>query len=171
MAKGSRRSVPTAPAAAATGKVGVLRRDSMAMQPFCGYNMADYWGHWLEMGQRMTNPPKIFRVNWFRTGENGKFLWPGFGENLRVLRWILDRCAGRGEAVETPIGYVPTKAAIDRTGIDVSDAAMDQLLRVDHAEWVEAVEGQHQYFEKFGKRLPKGILEEHEALSHRLQHH
>jgi len=157
--------------AAATGKVGVLRRDSMAMQPFCGYNMADYWGHWLDMGKRMSNPPKIFRVNWFRTGENGKFLWPGFGDNLRVLRWILDRCNGKGEAVETPIGFVPTKNAIDRTGIDVSDAAMDQLLRVDHAEWVEAVEGQHQYFEKFGKRLPAGILEEHEALSHRLQHH
>jgi phosphoenolpyruvate carboxykinase (GTP) len=156
--------------AAATGKVGVLRRDSMAMQPFCGYNMADYWGHWLDVGKRLTNPPKIFRVNWFRTNEQGKFLWPGFGENIRVLRWILDRCSGRGEAVETPIGYVPTHGAIDRTGIDVSDAAMEQLLRVDHADWVEAVDGQHHYFDKFGKRLPPGILEEHHALSHRLQY-
>jgi phosphoenolpyruvate carboxykinase (GTP) len=157
--------------AAATGKVGVLRRDSMAMQPFCGYNMADYWGHWLDMGRRMTDPPKIFRVNWFRTGDNGKFLWPGFGENIRVLKWILERCEGRGEAVETPIGWVPTRAAIDRTGIDVSDAAMDQLLKVDHAEWVEAVDGQHHYFDKFGKRVPAGIMEEHHALSHRLSHH
>jgi phosphoenolpyruvate carboxykinase (GTP) len=157
--------------AAATGKVGVLRRDSMAMQPFCGYNMADYWGHWLDVGRRMTHPPKVFRVNWFRTNDQGKFLWPGYGENLRVLRWILDRCAGRGEALETPIGYVPTKNAIDRTGIDVSDQAMEQLLRVDHAEWVEAVEGQSHYFEKFGKRLPAGIQAEHDALAHRLTHH
>jgi phosphoenolpyruvate carboxykinase (GTP) len=157
--------------AAATGKVGVLRRDSMAMQPFCGYNMADYWGHWLDMGQRMSNPPKVFRLNWFRTNEQGKFLWPGFGENMRVLRWILDRCAGRGEASETPIGLVPTQKAIDRDGIDVSDAAMEQLLRVDHAEWVEAVEGQTHYFDKFGKKLPRGIQEEHDALAHRLTHH
>jgi phosphoenolpyruvate carboxykinase (GTP) len=142
----------------------------MAMQPFCGYNMADYWGHWLDVGKRLTDPPKIFRVNWFRTGDNGKFLWPGFGENIRVLRWILDRCEGRGDAVETPIGLVPTRDAIDRTGIDVSDAAMDQLLKVDHADWVEAFEGQHQYFEKFGKRVPAGIMDEHHALGHRLHH-
>jgi phosphoenolpyruvate carboxykinase (GTP) len=133
--------------------------------------MADYWGHWLAMGQRMSNPPKVFRVNWFRTNEQGKFLWPGYGENIRVLRWILDRCAGRGEADETAIGYVPKKHAIDRTGLDVSDAAMEQLLRVDHAEWVEAVEGQHMYFEKFGERMPKGIMDEHHALAHRLEHH
>ena len=157
--------------AAATGKVGVLRRDSMAMQPFCGYNMADYWQHWLDMGKRMSNPPKIFRLNWFRTNEQGKFMWPGFGENLRVLEWVLDRCEGRGEAVETPIGYVPTRGAIDRNGIDVSDQTMDLLLRVDHAEWAEAVEGQTQYFEKFGKRLPKGMQEEHDALAYRLTHH
>jgi phosphoenolpyruvate carboxykinase (GTP) len=157
--------------AAATGKVGVLRRDSMAMQPFCGYNMADYWGHWLDVGGKLSNPPKVFRVNWFRTNDQGKFLWPGYGENLRVLRWILDRCSGRGEAEKTAIGWVPTKDAIDRSGLDVSDAAMEQLLRVDHAEWVEAVEGQHMYFEKFGSHLPKGILEEHLQLAHRLSHH
>jgi phosphoenolpyruvate carboxykinase (GTP) len=157
--------------AAATGKVGVLRRDSMAMQPFCGYNMADYWGHWLDVGSKLTNPPKVFRVNWFRTNENGKYLWPGFGDNLRVLKWILDRCEGNGEAVETPIGYVPSRNAIDRSGIDVSDAAMEQLLRVDHAEWVEAVDGQTHYFAKFGKRVPRGIIDEHDALAHRLTHH
>ena len=93
--------------AAATGKVGVLRRDPMAMLPFCGYNMADYWGHWLDVGRALTRPPRIFRVNWFRTGEDGKFLWPGFGDNLRVLKWILERCEGGGAAVETPIGLVP----------------------------------------------------------------
>jgi phosphoenolpyruvate carboxykinase (GTP) len=156
--------------AAATGKVGVLRRDSMAMQPFCGYNMGDYWNHWLSLGGRMTNPPKIFRVNWFRTDPTtGKFLWPGFGENLRVLDWILQRCEGRGEAQETAIGWVPKKGAIDTTGLDVSDQAMERLLRVDPAEWVEAVQGQSDYFDKFGDRLPKEIQIQHDALESRVR--
>jgi phosphoenolpyruvate carboxykinase (GTP) len=155
--------------AAATGKVGVLRRDSMAMQPFCGYNMADYWGHWLDVGHKLTNPPKIFRVNWFRTGDNGKFLWPGFGDNLRVLRWVLDRCSGRGEATETAIGWVPKEGSIDTSGLDVTEPAMRQLLRVDPAEWVEAVQGQHDYFDKFGERLPREIRIQHEALAHRVR--
>jgi phosphoenolpyruvate carboxykinase (GTP) len=120
------------------------------------------------MGRRMTNPPKIFRLNWFRTGENGKFLWPGFGENLRVLKWVIDRCQGRGEAVETGIGYVPTLDAINREGLDVSDDAMRQLLRVDRAEWVEAVHGQHEYFEKFADHVPAEMWEEHEALARRV---
>jgi len=154
--------------AAATGKVGVMRRDSMAMVPFCGYNMAEYWGHWLDMGKRMKNPPKIFRVNWFRTGENGKFLWPGFGENLRVLKWVLDRCQGNGKAEETDIGYVPTPDAIDRKGLDLSEDAMKQLLRVDRADWIEAVQGQREYFEKFGDHVPQGIRDEHEALARRV---
>jgi phosphoenolpyruvate carboxykinase (GTP) len=154
--------------AAATGKVGVMRRDSMAMQPFCGYNMADYWGHWLAVGERLARPPRIFRVNWFRTGASGKFLWPGFGENLRVLRWILERCDGRGKAVETAIGFVPTRDAIDRKGLDLPDAAMSELLRVDRAEWVEAVHGQEEYFEKFGDRLPRGIQAEHDELARRV---
>ncbi len=154
--------------AAATGKVGVMRRDPMAMVPFCGYNMADYWGHWLEMGKRLTNPPKIFRVNWFRTGQDGKFLWPGFGENLRVLKWVLDRCQGRGKAQETVIGNVPTADAIDREGLDISDGALQELLRVDRAEWLEAVHGQREYFETFGDHVPKGIREEHEALARRV---
>jgi phosphoenolpyruvate carboxykinase (GTP) len=154
--------------AAATGKVGVLRRDSMAMQPFCGYNMADYWGHWLDVGAKLAKPPLIFRVNWFRTNEHGKFMWPGFGDNIRVLKWILDRCEGRGEAVHTAIGWVPDPKSIDRTGLDLSDAQMEQLLRVDVADWVEAVEGQRMYFDKFGGRVPQGIVEEHLALSGRL---
>jgi phosphoenolpyruvate carboxykinase (GTP) len=154
--------------AAATGKVGVLRRDSMAMQPFCGYNMADYWGHWLEVGRKLSRPPKIFRLNWFRTGEQVKTLWPGFGENLRVLQWILDRCAGRGEAQETPIGLTPTMDAIDRSGLDVSDSAMAELLKVDAHEWADAVLGQREYFEKFGDRVPAGMWEEHHELARRL---
>jgi phosphoenolpyruvate carboxykinase (GTP) len=154
--------------AAATGKVGVLRRDPMAMLPFCGYNMGDYFGHWLEVGKKLTRPPKIFRTNWFRTGENGKFLWPGFGDNLRVLKWILERCEGRGEAVETPIGQVPSKNAIDRKGTDLSDEAMAMLLKVDPADWAEAVHGQEDFLNSFGTRLPKGIREEHEGLAHRI---
>jgi len=154
--------------AAATGRVGVLRRDSMAMSPFCGYNMADYFGHWLSFGG-LSGLPKIFRVNWFRTGDSGKFLWPGFGDNLRVLKWILERCEGKGEAVETPIGFVPTTTAIDRTGLKLSDADMATLLKVDPAEWAEAVSGQRDFFDAFGARLPRGIREEQERLARRIE--
>ncbi|MCC6809423.1 MAG: phosphoenolpyruvate carboxykinase (GTP) [Deltaproteobacteria bacterium] len=154
--------------AAATGKVGVLRRDPMAMLPFVGYNTADYWQNWLDVGGKLKHPPKIFRVNWFRTGENGKFLWPGFGENLRVVKWVLERVAGHGEAVETAIGYVPTKNAIDRSGIDLSDQALEQLLRVDLPEWGEAIGSQEEFFAKFGARLPAGIRDEHAGLRARV---
>ena len=156
--------------AAATGKVGVLRRDPMAMLPFTGFNMGDYWQNWLKVGARLSNPPKIFRVNWFRTSDDGKFLWPGFGDNLRVLKWIIERCEGRGVAIETPIGQVPTLGAIDRGGLDVTDAAMEKLLKVDMAEWVEAVSSQDAFLESFGDRLPAGIRAEHEGLAERLQH-
>ena len=154
--------------AAATGKVGVLRRDPMAMWPFCGYNMGDYFQHWLDVGAGLANPPKVFRVNWFRTSEAGRFLWPGFGDNLRVLKWILDRCAGRGNAVETVIGAVPTPDAIDRTGLSVPDADMVALLRVDPAEWVEAVAGQEELMRLFGSRMPADLHREHEELARRI---
>ena len=154
--------------AAATGKVGVLRRDPMAMLPFCGYNMADYWAHWLDVGAKLKSPPKIFRTNWFRTGENGKFLWPGFGDNLRVLKWILERCEGGGDATDSPIGFIPTKTAIDRQGLDVTEEALQSLFKIDLAEWVEAIQGQHEYFKTFGARLPAGIREEHEGLAKRI---
>jgi phosphoenolpyruvate carboxykinase (GTP) len=154
--------------AAATGKVGVLRRDPMAMQPFCGYNMGDYWAHWLDMGKRLARPPRVFRVNWFRRGRDGQFLWPGFGENLRVLRWALDRCASRAKATETPIGFVPTIDSIDRSGLNMSDDQMKELLRVDHEEWSQAVKGQAEYFAQYGEHLPAGIKAEHEALATRL---
>jgi phosphoenolpyruvate carboxykinase (GTP) len=154
--------------AAATGKVGVLRRDPMAMWPFCGYNMGDYFQHWLDVGAKLARPPKIFRVNWFRTNESGRFLWPGFGDNLRVLKWILDRCEGRGIGVETAIGAVPTTDAIDRTGLNLTDADMAELLKVDPAEWVEAIAGQEELMQMFGARMPKPLRTEHEELARRI---
>jgi phosphoenolpyruvate carboxykinase (GTP) len=117
--------------AAASGKTGVLRRDPMAMLAFCGYNMGDYFGHWLKMGRAVAHPPRIFRVNWFRVDDRGKFIWPGFGENLRVIKWILERCDGIGKGKETPIGIVPTADAIDRAGLKISDEAMQQLTTVE----------------------------------------
>jgi phosphoenolpyruvate carboxykinase (GTP) len=154
--------------AAATGKVGVLRRDPMAMLPFCGYNMGDYFGHWLEVGKALKLPPKIFRVNWFRTDMQGRFLWPGFGENLRVLKWILERCEGRGKAVETPIGFVPTRDAIDLAGLNISDKAIAELLDVDPADWLDAVAGQEDFLKSFGNHTPKEIWEEHRKLARRV---
>jgi phosphoenolpyruvate carboxykinase (GTP) len=154
--------------AAATGKVGVLRRDPMAMWPFCGYNMGDYFQHWLDMGAAIANPPKIFRVNWFRTGDSGRFLWPGFGDNLRVLKWILDRSDGRGNAVDTAIGAVPTLDAIDRSALNISDADMTELLKVDPAEWVEAIAGQEELIQMFGSHMPKPLIEEHDQLARRV---
>jgi phosphoenolpyruvate carboxykinase (GTP) len=155
--------------AAATGAVGVVRRDPMAMLPFCGYNMADYWAHWLAVGRRLSHPPRLFRINWFRRDDAGRFLWPGFGENLRVLRWVIERCRDSGGAEETPIGYLPKRSAIDSTGLDVPEPAMTELLRVDREGWRANHRGQAEFFERFGDRLPAGIREEHEALAHRLR--
>ncbi|MCA1562618.1 MAG: phosphoenolpyruvate carboxykinase (GTP) [Acidobacteria bacterium] len=155
--------------AAATGKIGVLRRDPMAMLPFCGYNMGDYFAHWLEIGRRLKSPPRIFRVNWFRTGGDGRFLWPGFGDNLRVLEWILQRCEGQGGAVETVIGTVPTLDAINRSGLDLSDQRMAELLRVDPADWIEAVDAQGEFLRSFGTHLPAGMIQEHTDLARRIQ--
>src|SRR5579872_6980813 len=121
--------------AAATGKVGIVRRDPMAMLPFCGYNMGSYFTHWLEMQAKMVHPPKVFLVNWFRKGDDGKFLWPGFGENSRVLKWVVERVAGTGGAQDTPIGHVPTTEALDTTGMVLGDAALAELLSVDAHSW------------------------------------
>ena len=154
--------------AATTGKVGVLRRDPMAMLPFVGYNMGDYFAHWLEVGKKLSTPPKIFRLNWFRTGENGKFLWPGYGDNIRVLEWVVKRTEGKGEAVDTPIGFVPTRKAIDTKGLDLSEDALAQLLRVDPADWAEAVHSQEEFFGSFGSRLPHELREEHDLLARRI---
>jgi len=155
--------------AAATGKVGVLRRDPMAMWPFCGYNMGDYFAHWLEVGTSVAKPPRIFRVNWFRTGPSGKFLWPGFGENLRVLKWVLERADGTGKAVPSAIGAVPTPDAIDRNGLNISDGDLAALLAVDPAEWVEAIAGQEDFFRKFGAHMPKALWDQERDLAHRIE--
>jgi phosphoenolpyruvate carboxykinase (GTP) len=154
--------------AAATGKVGVLRRDPMAMLPFCGYNMGDYFRHWLDVGASVAKPPRVFRVNWFRTGADGKFLWPGFGDNMRILRWILERCEGSGAAIDTPIGFLPKMDAIDKRGLSIGDDILARLLRVDPAEWVEAVAGQEDYFRQFGSHLPDALHAEHDDLARRI---
>ncbi len=154
--------------AAATGAVGVTRRDPMAMLPFCGYNMADYFGHWLAMGSRIPNPPAIFHVNWFRKDADGNFLWPGFGENVRVLRWILDRVRGQGKAVDTPIGFIPTAEALELDGLKLSAGTMEELLSIDRDAWSKELEDQGKFFEQFGERLPKEMRQEHQKLARRL---
>jgi phosphoenolpyruvate carboxykinase (GTP) len=154
--------------AAATGAVGVVRRDPMAMLPFCGYNMGDYWGHWLAMSKHATNPPKIFRVNFFQRNERGRFLWPGFGENLRLLRWITERCKGGGQANETPIGYVPKASSLSGEGLEISKADLDQLVAVDREAWKNNLKSQSDFFDTFGDHLPAGMKEEHKALANRL---
>jgi len=155
--------------AAITGAVGVTRRDPMAMLPFCGYHMGDYFGHWLEMGRKIPHPPKIFHVNWFRKGADGKFLWPGYGENARVLKWMLERIEGKAAATETPIGAVPTASSITLDGINVSRDTMNELLRVEPADWAKEHADVGEFFKKFGDRLPEEIREEHDRLGERLQ--
>jgi phosphoenolpyruvate carboxykinase (GTP) len=156
--------------AAATGKVGELRRDPMAMLPFCGYNMGDYFGHWLKIGQRKGAVlPKIFYVNWFRQDDHGKYLWPGYGENSRVLKWVFERCDNAAGAVETPIGRLPGPNDLDMKGIDVPAANIEKLLSVDIAGWRAETPLIRQHFEKFGSRLPQGLRDEVAALEKRLQ--
>jgi phosphoenolpyruvate carboxykinase (GTP) len=147
--------------AAAAGAVGNLRRDPFAMLPFCGYNMADYFAHWLEIGAQADPEklPKIFYVNWFRKGPDGRWLWPGYGENSRVLEWVFERVTGTGGAVETPIGHVPAPGAIDTEGLDVSPEDMAQLLAVDAAEWRAEVPLIRDHFAVFGDRLPAELSE------------
>ena len=157
-------SVASETTAAATGKVGVVRRDPMAMKPFCGYNYGDYWAHWLSFAKRSAKLPKIFHVNWFRRDASGKFLWPGFGDNLRVLRWIIDRCEGKVGAVETPIGFLPKAGDIDVKGLDVSSATLDQLLAVDPEQWRKEMASIGEYFAEFGDRLPAELKVEHQKV-------
>jgi phosphoenolpyruvate carboxykinase (GTP) len=154
-------SVASETTAAATGAVGVIRRDPMAMKPFCGYNFADYWGHWLSFGGKSSKLPRIFHVNWFRQDAHGKFMWPGFGENLRVLRWIVERCEGKATAEETPIGHVPASGAIDTDKLDVSPDTMRALLAVDHDKWRGEMHALGEYFDDYGSRLPVKLREEH----------
>ena len=157
--------------AAQVGELGGLRRDPMAMLPFCGYTMADYFRHWLEMGRRMAKPPKIFHVNWFRTDEKGKFLWPGFGENLRVLEWILDRCNNKVGAAAAPIGYVPRASDIDMTGLKLSEGVLEKLLAVNKKDWLEELKGIKKFFRQFKRDLPLELWQEYDALYSRLKSH
>ena len=145
--------------AAAAGAVGVVRRDPMAMLPFCGYNMGDYFGHWLEMGKKLTKQPKIFNVNWFRKDDDGNFIWPGFGDNMRVLMWILDRCEGKVDADEVAIGYVPKAEDINIEGLGIDLDTVKELLSVDKAVWQEEAAGIKEFFAKFD-RLPKEMADE-----------
>ncbi len=156
--------------AAAENKVGELRRDPFAMLPFCGYNMGDYFGHWLKVGANAdaAKLPRIYFVNWFRKGADGKFLWPGYGENARVLKWIVDRLDGEAEAVETPIGRLPTKTGLDLSGLNLSDAALDTLLSVDAEVWAEEAALIPEFYEKFGEHMPAELWAQHEALTQRL---
>ena len=155
--------------AAAAGAVGQLRHDPFAMLPFCGYHMGDYFAHWLKIGQRPgAKLPSIYYVNWFRKNADGKFLWPGYGENGRVLKWIHERVSGKGEAVNTPIGRLPTKTALDLTGLEMPEVALAELLRVDTEGWLAEVPLMKKHFEKFGAKLPKGLADELVALEQRL---
>ncbi len=154
--------------AAATGQVGVVRRDPMAMRPFCGYNMGDYFGHWLDMGEKLTNPPAIFHVNWFRKDSDGHFLWPGFGQNIRALMWMLGRVRGTADAHESAIGYIPTPDSIDLDGLDLAPGTVEQLFAIDKQEWKAEWADQGEYFQQFGDHLPVGMTQEHQALKARL---
>jgi phosphoenolpyruvate carboxykinase (GTP) len=154
--------------AAATGQVGVVRRDPMAMLPFCGYNMGDYFAHWLRMGRALRQPPAIFHVNWFRTGADGRFVWPGFGENLRVLIWIIERVKGTARAAETPVGLVPTPDALNLDGLALPRAEVERLLRVDRDEWAAEVAEIRAFFERFGARLPQELSQGLHSLEHQL---
>ncbi|HEY2655583.1 MAG TPA: phosphoenolpyruvate carboxykinase domain-containing protein, partial [Solirubrobacteraceae bacterium] len=157
--------------AAATGQVGTLRFDPMAMLPFCGYHMADYWAHWLALGERDgARLPKIFYVNWFRKSVDGKFLWPGYGENSRVLAWIFGRCEGTARAVETEIGLLPPlgEGGIDTTGLDVTDADMQELLTVDVDGWKGQLPQLNEHYARFGDKLPSRLRQELDGLEQRL---
>jgi phosphoenolpyruvate carboxykinase (GTP) len=154
--------------AAATGKVGVVRRDPFAMLPFCGYNMADYMGHWLDVGRGLKHPPRVFRVNWFLRDEAGRFLWPGFGQNLRVLQWVIERCHGKAEARDSPIGLLPADAALNIDGLDLAPDALRRLLAIDRDGWLTALRTQDEFFDTFGRRLPGAMRQEHDALEARL---
>ena len=152
-------AMSTETTAAITAKVGVVRRDPMAMIPFCGYNMADYFGHWLATGSRLKTPPRIFRINWFRRDAEGRFLWPGYGENVRVLKWMVERIRGTGRAEETPIGWVPASGAIDIGGIDVTPTRLGEALRCHGGEWLQTLDELSEFNKQFGDRLPRPITE------------
>ncbi len=150
--------------AAATGQVGVLRRDPMAMKPFCGYNFADYWAHWLSFAEKEHKLPQIFHVNWFRQDKNGKFIWPGFGENMRVIRWILDRANNRCDAIKTPIGYIPKLDDLDQNGLSIDKSTLESLCSIKNSDWIDEWNDVGSYLETFGERMPEALIKEHQAI-------
>jgi phosphoenolpyruvate carboxykinase (GTP) len=156
-------------ATAAAQNQAAIRRDPMAMLPFCGYNMGDYWNHWLEMGRKLTNPPAIFRVNWFRKNGQGKFIWPGFGENMRVLKWIVDRVNGRGDAVESPFGAMPRYQDINWKGLDYNAETFEELMSIDRAAGLAEAEDQKELFGRFNGHLPDAMERQRKKLSERLE--
>ncbi len=155
--------------AAQYGKQGEVRRDPMAMLPFCGYNTADYFKHWLKMGKKMAKPPKIFFVNWFRKDNQGKFIWPGFFENLRILNWIIERSEGNINATRTPLGYIPRYEDIDMEGLDFPEEKWNELFSIDKNEWKKELKAQKEFLDKFGRRLPKELIEEYRVFKKRLE--
>ncbi len=154
--------------AAATGAVGVVRRDSMAMKPFCGYNFGDYFAHWLSFAEKSAQLPEVFHVNWFRKNQHGDFMWPGFGENLRVLEWIIGRCQGTVDAVDTPIGQLPAPADINTAGVDIEAATLAELLRVDQPKWRLELDAIGEYLATYGDRLPAALRAQQQAISQAL---
>lgn len=154
--------------AAAAGQTGILRRDPMAMLPFCGYNMGDYFGHWLNIGDRLSSPPKIFFINWFRTDEEGNFMWPGFKDNIRVLNWIIGRTEDRLSARKTPIGLVPSVQDIDMNGLEIPPQTMEKLFAVDSTEWKGEIENIKEFYSRFGDRMPDALREELDHFTDRL---
>jgi phosphoenolpyruvate carboxykinase (GTP) len=157
-------------AAAISANIGQVRRDPFAMLPFCGYNMGDYFKHWINIGAKSTEDklPKIFYVNWFRKTADGKWLWPGYGENSRVLKWVFERVSGKGKAKETPIGFMPTEDAIDTNGLNIGAADMKDLLNVNQDEWKDELASIREHYAKFGDRLPAELIKELEGLEKRL---
>ena len=153
--------------AAANGKIGEIRRDPYAMLPFCGYHMGDYFEHWLDIGRKTNQPVPIFRVNWFLK-KDGKFLWPGFGDNMRVLKWIIDRAHGRAKAVESPVGLMPTYEDIDWTGLDMSREQFNELMTIDKEAWKKELLAQEELFVKLSERLPQELVMERQMLLRRL---
>jgi phosphoenolpyruvate carboxykinase (GTP) len=154
--------------AAQAGVVGEVRRDPMAMLPFCGYNMGDYFQHWLNMGHRMSTPPKIFRVNWFRKDENGNYIWPGFGENIRVLIWMVKRSRYQVAAHHTPLGYIPYKPDFDWRGLSMTDENWEKMFQINPEEWNQELDSQKDFFKSFGNHFPQELYEENEFLRGRI---
>jgi phosphoenolpyruvate carboxykinase (GTP) len=156
-------SVGSETTAAAAGDIGIVRRDPMAMKPFCGYNFADYFSHWLSFSEQSDNLPKIFHVNWFRKNEEG-FIWPGFGENLRVLDWIIKRCQKNVDAKEMPIGFLPNNNDINTSGLNISEETMNELFAINPDQWLKEMDSIEDFFKEYGDRMPSQLFDEHKKV-------